>query len=116
MNIYILKQKTCVIFSPQKGIKNESNKGKASAVDPNTGKNLGRILLDDPRWLTGEIQHSTKGKSNTVNKGKASARDAITKEPLGAILLNDIRWSTGEIESILKGRANKFKGITKEKY
>ena len=47
-----------------------ANKGKAAAKDPNTGKSLGRIKLDDIRWKTGEIISVAKGQIQTADANK----------------------------------------------
>lgn len=78
----------------------------ACAKDAITGKKLGRVSLDDPRWKTGEIISSNKGQ----NAGCPNAKCATTGRVIGPTSKEDPRWKTGEIVGVNKGCQTTQKG------
>lgn len=71
------------------GLPNPSAKGVHAAIEVSTKRSLGRVLLSDPRWKTGEIISVSKG----VRKGKTTAFLAEDGTYIGLINSDDIRWA-----------------------
>lgn len=97
--------------------------GYGTAYNPVTKECIGRILLTDPRWGTGDIVGSPlfseyvatekgmisktdpdyiNGNIKHINSSNAPAMDPVTNLPLGRISVDDPRWKTGEIVSMSK--------------
>ena len=85
-----------------KCIQSKQRKNFAIAKEVSTGKILGRINIDDPRWKTGEIIGNRNGETNLHSRTHAVAKDSISGICVGSISLDDPRWKTGEIVGIRK--------------
>jgi hypothetical protein len=81
-----------------------STTGKVVVKDKE-GKHM-MVDTTDPRYISGELVHSSKGTSNKKLKNTCPAINTKTGEKLGRINTNDPRWITGEIITPTKGKPN----------
>lgn len=133
-NRYITGNSYSVIKSELSEIVSNQMKGFKNAKCPLTGKSLGRIAVDDPRWANGKIIHmqigfkqseQTKIRRSEWNKNnpqcyaafisKINAVDIETGLRVGTVFKDDPRFKTGEIKIWVTDKTTAKCAITGEK-